>query len=142
MISKTRKTKKLGKYSRKNPESEVVNLFNDLIREKDKVKKRRLAQTLKRELSEDSARYWQIIRTHVNFTKNEINEIINRALIMSSAKTGIKVKNPVKGIFRDTEVVVKHKGNKIVFDEEDADVIKNLIRKQYSDNDDVKEILK
>jgi hypothetical protein len=45
-------------------------------------------------------------------------------------------------MFRDTEVVIKHRGNKIIFDEEDADVIKNLIRKQYSDNDDVKEILK
>lgn len=135
MISKKPKTKP---KSRRNPESEVANTFNQLLREKDSIKKRRLAQSLKRDLAEDSTRYWQIIRNHVNFTKTDIDMLINKALVLKSSK----LKNPVKGIIQDTEVVIKHKGNKIIFDEEDADVIKNLIRKQYSDNDDVKDILK
>lgn len=135
MISKPRK--KLTKTrSRRNPES-ITDTFNKFLREKDKIKKRQLAQSLKRDLAEDSARYWQIMREHVNFRKETINELIQKALILPNKRS-----NPVRGIIRDTEVVIKHRGNKIVFDEEDADVIKNLIRKQYSDNDEVKEILK
>ena len=135
MISKPRK--KLTKSrSRKNPE-DIAKTWNKFLLEKDKIKKRQLAQSLKRDLAEDSARYWQIMREHVNFRKETINDLIQKALTLPTKRS-----NPVKGIFRDTEVVIKHKGNKIIFDEEDADVIKNLIRKQYSDNDDVKDILK
>jgi hypothetical protein len=132
MISKTRKTKS----RRKNPE-DIAKTWNKFLLEKDKIKKRQLAQSLKRDLAEDSARYWQIMREHVNFRKETINDLIQKALILPNKRS-----NPVKTMFRDTEVVIKHRGNKIIFDEEDADVIKNLIRKQYSDNDDVKEILK
>lgn len=134
MISKTRKTKL--KPGRKNPE-DIAKTWNKFLLEKDKIKKRQLAQSLKRDLAEDSSRYWQIMREHVNFRKETINDLIQKALILPAKRS-----NPVKSMFRDTEVVIKHKGNKIIFDEEDADVIKNLIRKQYSDNDDVKEILK
>ena len=136
MISKPRK--KLTKSrSRKNPE-DIAKTWNKFLLEKDKLKKRQLAQSLKRDLAEDSARYWQIMREHVNFRKETINDLISKALVLSPSKR----KNPVKSMFRDTEVVIKHRGNKIIFDEDDAEVIKNLIRKQYSDNDDVKEILK
>lgn len=136
MISKQRK-KVTKSRSRKNPDN-IANTWNKFLLEKDKSKKRQLAQSLKRDLAEDSARYWQIMREHVNFRKETINELIQKALILPASKR----KNPVRGVFRDTEVTIKYRGNKIVFDEEDADVIKNLIRKQYSDNDDVKEILK
>lgn len=134
MISKTQKTKL--KPRRKNPE-DISKTWNKFLLEKDKIKKRQLAQSLKRDLAEDSARYWQIMREHVNFRKETINDLIQKALTLPTKRS-----NPVKTMFRDTEVVIKHKGNKIIFDEEDADVIKNLIRKQYSDNDDVKDILK
>lgn len=135
MISKPRK-KATKSRSRKNPE-DIAKTWNKFLLEKDKIKKRQLAQSLKRDLAEDSARYWQIMREHVNFRKETINDLIQKALTLPTKRS-----NPVKGIFRDTEVVIKHKGNKIIFDEEDADIIKNLIRKQYSDNDDIKDILK
>ncbi len=136
MISKPRK-KATKSRSRRNPEN-IANTWNKFLLEKDKLKKRQLAQSLKRDLAEDSARYWQIMREHVNFRKETINDLISKALVLSPGKR----KNPVKSMFRDTEVVIKHRGNKIIFDEDDAEVIKNLIRKQYSDNNDVKEILK
>lgn len=136
MISKPRK-KVTKSRSRKNPEN-IANTWNKFLLEKDKLKKRQLAQSLKRDLAEDSARYWQIMREHVNFRKETINDLISKALVLSPSKRS----NPVKSMFRDTEIVIKHRGNKIIFDEDDAEVIKNLIRKQYSDNDDVKEILK
>lgn len=135
MISKPRK--KLTKSrSRKNPEG-IAKEFDRFLKEKNVVKKYNLAKSLKKQLSDDDANYWNISREHTNFRKPAINELINEAIIKAK-----KVKNPVKTMFRDTEVVIKHKGNKIIFDEEDADIIKNLIRKQYSDNDDIKDILK
>lgn len=133
MISKPRK--KLTK-SRRNPDS-IANEFNQFLLEKNKKEKYRLAKSLRKQLSDDKANYWKITRVHTNFRDDTIKELINKAITNVE-----KIKNPVKSMFRDTEVVIKHKGNKIIFDEEDADVIKNLIRKQYSDNDDVKEILK
>jgi hypothetical protein len=74
MISKTRKTKS----RRKNPE-DIAKTWNKFLLEKDKIKKRQLAQSLKRDLAEDSARYWQIMREHVNFRKETINDLIQKA---------------------------------------------------------------
>lgn len=140
MISKTQKTKLTKFRSRKNPES-IAKEFNQFIYEKDKKEKYKLAKSLRKQLSDDKANYWKITREHTNYRDPIINELINKA-ILAVEKPNNKRSNPVKTMFRDTEVVIKHRGNKIIFDEEDANVIKNLIRKQYSDNDDVKEILK
>lgn len=139
MISKTRKTKLTKFRSRKNPEG-IAKEFNQFINEKDKEKKYKIAKSLRKQLSDDKANYWKITREHTNYRDPIINELITKAIL--AVEKPIKRSNPVKTMFRDTEVVIKHKGNKIIFDEEDADVIKNLIRKQYSDNDDVKDILK
>jgi hypothetical protein len=139
MISKTRKTKLTKSRSRKNPEG-IAKEFNQFINEKDKEKKYKIAKSLRKQLSDDKANYWKITREHTNYRDPIINELITKAILAVEKPT--KRSNPVKTMFRDTEVVIKHKGNKIIFDEEDADVIKNLIRKQYSDNDDVKDILK
>lgn len=140
MISKTRKTKLTKSRSRKNPEGSIAKEFNQFINEKDKEKKYKIAKSLRKQLSDDKANYWKITREHTNYRDPIINELITKAILAVEKPT--KRSNPVKTMFRDTEVVIKHKGNKIIFDEEDADVIKNLIRKQYSDNDDVKDILK
>jgi len=140
MISKTQKTKLTKFRSRKNPES-IAKEFNQFIYEKDKKEKYKLAKSLRKQLSDDKANYWKITREHTNYRDSIINELITKA-ILAVEKPNNKRSNPVKTMFRDTEVVIKHRGNKIIFDEEDASVIKNLIRKQYSDNDDVKEILK
>ena len=140
MISKTQKTKLTKFRSRKNPES-IAKEFNQFIYEKDKKEKYKLAKSLRKQLSDDKANYWKITREHTNYRDPIINELINKA-ILAVEKPNNKRSNPVKTMFRDTEVVIKHRGNKIIFDEEDDNVIKNLIRKQYSDNDDVKEILK
>lgn len=140
MISRSRKTKSTRAKSRRNP-NDIANEFNQFLREKNKKEKYRLAKSLRKQLSDDKANYWKITREHTNFRDSTINELISKA-ILEIERPGGKLKNPVKSMFRDTEVVIKHRGNKIIFDEEDADVIKNLIRKQYSDNDDVKEILK
>ncbi len=136
MISKPRK-KATKSRSRKNPE-DAANMFGRLLKEKDTEKRRKLAQTLKYLLSEDKTNYWNITKQYTAYRDPQIDAVITQARIIKPSKQ----KNPVKSMFRDTEVVIKHRGNKIVFDEEDADIIKNLIRKQYSDNDEVKEILK
>lgn len=141
MISKPRKkVTKSRSSSRRNPEG-IAKEFNQFILEKDKKEKYRIAKSLRRQLADNKANYWSITREHTNFRDSTINELISKA-ILAIEKPDSKRKNPVKSMFRDTEVVIKHRGNKIVFDEEDADIIKNLIRKQYSDNDEVKEILK
>ena len=135
MISKPRK--KVKTKIKRNPE-DVADMFGRLLKEKDAEKKRKLAQTLKYLLSENHANYWNITKQYTAYRDPQIDAVITQARIIKPSKR----KNPVKSMFRDTEVVIKHRGNKIVFDEEDADIIKNLIRKQYSDNDEVKEILK
>ena len=129
-------TKKRKTTSKRRNPSEALDLFNKMMRTKDKSEKRKSAQKLKLFLSDDPARYWQIIRTHVNLQKDDIKRLIEQSINPVKSR-----KNPILGINTGEDIVIKHRGNKIVFNGEDADELKELIRKEYSDNSDIRNIL-
>ena len=134
MISKPRKSIKTRK---RNPDSVLAD-FNSLLKAKKPIDKRKFALSLRKTLSDDKTNYWKIISQHVNFRKEDIDRLITQALVLAPGK----VKNPIKGTIREGEVIIKHRGNVLTFDEEDAETVKDLIRKKYSNNDEVIEILK
>lgn len=137
---------------KQNPE-EAVDLYETIAdiytakkpSKSDKEKARRAAVKLRKLLSDNDFSYWTIRKKYVNMRKPDIDKLVTIATKIapnpSYKSKSVKSKNPVRTLNRTGEVILKYKGNKIVFDGKDADSVLKLVKKEYSDNSELQNVL-
>lgn len=144
---------------KRNPETvteeKIIDLYKKAASDKksDKIEARRAAQQLRKALSDNKFHYWTIIRKYTNLRQPDIDFVIQKAISLTPqknprlskiTKTKSKTKakrNPITTLNRTGEVVLKYKGNKVIFDGKDANDILDVIRNEYSDNSDLQTVL-